>query len=68
LLLFLLQKLGKQLGCAWDYLEYQWESHYSVLAKFREEYGHCRVSTLSKTHAVLGNWVRTLRVKKGRAS
>ena len=53
-----IEQLDK-LGFAWDYLEYQWESKYSALVKFRKEYGHCRVSTLSKTHAALANWVRT---------
>ncbi len=58
-----IEQLDK-LGFAWDYLEYQWESKYSALVKFREEYGHCRVSTLSKPHAALANWVRTQRLNK----
>ena len=58
-----IEQLDK-LGFVWDCLEYQWESKYSALVKFRKEYGHCRVSTLSKTHAALGNWVRTQRLRK----
>ena len=58
-----IERLDK-LGFVWDCLEYQWESNYAALVKFQEEYGHCRVSTLSKPHAALGNWVRTLRLKK----
>ncbi|MEI8375291.1 MAG: helicase associated domain-containing protein [Planctomycetota bacterium] len=53
-----------KLGFAWDYLEFKWESQYAALVKFRKEYGHCRVSTLSKTHSVLANWVRTQRLRK----
>ena len=34
------------------------------LVKFREEHGHCRVSTLSKPHAALASWVRTQRANK----
>ena len=58
-----IEQLGK-LGFVWDCREYQWESRYSALVKFREEYGHCRVSTLSKPHAALANWVRGLRTKR----
>jgi hypothetical protein len=58
-----IEQLDK-LGFAWDYLEYQWETQYSALVEFREEYGHCRVSTLWKTHAALANWVRTQRKNK----
>ncbi len=53
-----------RLGFAWDYLEHQWESKYSALVEFQKEYGHCRVSTLWKTHAALANWVRTQRKNK----
>ena len=55
-----------KLGFVWNLFEDQWESNYSALVDFQREYGHCRVSTLSKTHAALGNWVRTLRGKKRR--
>ena len=58
-----IEQLDK-LGFAWDYFEYQWESKYAALVRFREEYGHCRVSTLWKTHAALANWVRTQRERK----
>jgi len=53
-----------KLGFVWDCLEHQWELHYSELVKFREEHGHCRVSTLSKPHAALASWVRTQRANK----
>ncbi len=64
-----IEQLDK-LGFVWDHLEYRWESKYSALVKFRKEYGHCRVSTLSETHAALGNWVhiQRLRKKQGRLS
>ena len=55
-----------KLGFVWNYPEFQWESKYSALVKFRKEHGHCRVSTLSKTHAALANWVRTQRLSKKR--
>ena len=58
-----IEQLDK-LGFVWDHLEYRWEAQYSALAKFRKEYGHCRVSTLSETHAALGNWVHTQRQRK----
>jgi hypothetical protein len=58
-----IEQLDK-LGFVWNWLENQWESRYAALVEFRKEHGHCRVSTLSKTHAALGNWVRTLRVRK----
>ena len=38
-----------------------WTQRLKELAAFKEMYGHCRVSTLSKSHAGLGNWVRTQR-------
>ena len=36
------------LGFVWDFLDHQWESQYAALAEFRKQYGHCRVSTLSR--------------------
>jgi len=59
----LIDQLDK-LGFVWNYLEHQWEAGYAALIEFRKEYGHCRVSTLSKTHAALANWVRTQRLRK----
>jgi DNA-binding CsgD family transcriptional regulator len=58
-----IEQLDK-IGFVWNCVEFNWESNYSALAKFREEFGHCRVSTLSKTHARLAFWVRMLRAKK----
>ena len=58
-----IEQLDK-LGLVWSWHEHQWELNYAALIEFRKEYGHCRVSTLSKTHASLANWVRTERVKK----
>jgi hypothetical protein len=58
-----IEQLDK-LGFIWSFVDELWESRYSALVKFRKAYGHCRVSTLSKTHASLGNWVRRQRVMK----
>ena len=38
-----------------------WKRRLHELAAFKREFGHCCVSTLSKDHASLGNWVRTQR-------
>ena len=43
-----------------------WQQHLEDLAAFQKEHGHCCVSTLSKTHASLGNWVRTQRGQRKR--
>ena len=59
-----------ELGFVWDgtldarvaeVYEEVWESKYAALVEFQRAHGHCRVSTLSKDHASLGNWVRTMR-------
>ncbi len=41
-----------------------WEERVAELVEFQKTYGHCRVSTLSKTHRSLGLWVRTQRGKR----
>ena len=41
-----------------------WKRRLQELAEFKKKYGHCCVSTLSKTHAGLGNWVRTQRGRR----
>ena len=43
-----------------------WKRRLLDLALFQREFGSCHVSTLSKTHASLGNWVRTQRVRRKR--
>ena len=43
-----------------------WERRLKELEAFKKEHGHCRVSTLSKDHASLGCWVRTMRVYRRR--
>ena len=43
-----------------------WEKHFNELKEFKKQHGHCLVSTLSKTHATLGNWVRTQRQRRKR--
>jgi hypothetical protein len=58
-----IERLDK-LGFAWDCCESWWDTMYSALAEYQKEYGHCRVSTLSKTHTRLGRWVQTQRARK----
>ena len=41
-----------------------WKRRLHELAAFKREFGHCCVSTLSKDHASLGNWVRTQRGRR----
>ena len=41
-----------------------WELKYAELVEFQRVHGHCRVSTLSKEQASLGNWVRTQRGRR----
>lgn len=43
-----------------------WQRRLKELAAFKKKYGHCSVSTVSKTHASLGCWVRTQRGKRRR--
>ena len=58
------------LGFVWSRQETSWHSMYGALAEYQRAHGHCRVSTLDKQHARLGNWVRTQRYarKKGKLS
>lgn len=54
-----------QLGFEWERTgDPRWEGMYEQLAAFQREHGHCRVSTISKEHRKLGNWVRTLRMRR----
>jgi hypothetical protein len=56
-----------KLGFVWDRSKQQrWETMCAALADYRRLYGHCRVSTVSKTHRTLGNWVRNQRGKRKR--
>ena len=41
-----------------------WQRRLQELAAFKKRFGHCDVSTLSKNHASLGNWVRTQRGRR----
>jgi hypothetical protein len=43
-----------------------WKQRLAELAAFKKKHGHCRVSTLSKNNASLGNWVRTQRGRRRR--
>ncbi len=53
-----------ELGIAPSYAANLWEEHFSELEAFRREHGHCKISTASKTHAALGNWVRAQRERR----
>jgi hypothetical protein len=60
-----------ELGFVWDgalqaWAEEAWESKYAALVEFQRTHGHCRVSVLSKDHARLSNWVRTMRGNRKR--
>jgi len=60
-----LKRLDK-IGFVWAKVGKAWESKYAALVEFQRIHGHCRVSTLSKDHASLGNWVRTQRGRRRR--
>jgi hypothetical protein len=52
-----------ELGFEWEINKHRlrWRSRREELAAFQRRFGHCRVSTLSKEYASLGNWVRAQR-------
>lgn len=58
-----------RLGFVWEPRP-SWDVLYAELAAYQKVHGDCLVSTLSKTHKRLGNWVRSLRAqrKQGRLS
>jgi len=58
-----IERLDK-LGFAWSWREDQWEAQFADFVAFHKANGHCRVSTVSKTHPSLGRWVRKMRTKK----
>ncbi|MGA2031333.1 MAG: helicase associated domain-containing protein [Thermoguttaceae bacterium] len=60
----------EKIGFVWTPTKAAWESKYAALVKYQRAQGHCRVSKLSKDHASLGNWVRTMREyrKRGKLS
>jgi len=39
----------------------RWETQFIELQAFQKRLGHCDVSSLSKTNAVLGRWAKTQR-------
>ncbi len=43
---------------------YSWRQRYEQLLKFREEYGHCNVSTTDVKYAKLSRWVQHQRAEK----
>jgi hypothetical protein len=50
------------IGFDWDRGgEGRWEDMYAALADYQHLHGHCRISTLSEEHRLLGNWVHTQR-------
>jgi hypothetical protein len=50
------------IGFEWDRGgETRWDEMYAELADFQHANGHCRISTLSDDHRVLGVWVHTQR-------
>ena len=57
------ERIGRldQLGFTWSRHQAAWEEQFDELTAFQQQHGHCNVSTLSRTHAALGNWVRTQR-------
>jgi uncharacterized protein YjiS (DUF1127 family) len=57
-----IRRLDK-LGITWSNAAV-WETHFSELEAFKKTYGHCKVSTLSKTHAILANWVHIQRNRR----
>jgi hypothetical protein len=62
-----LERLDR-IGFVWTMVEDAWESKYAALVEYQRTHGHCWVSTLSKDHASLGNWVRTQRGRRRRGS
>jgi hypothetical protein len=57
------QRLNR-LGFAWDYREGLWDRRITELKAFQRKYGHTQVSSCSRKHPNLGNWVHFQRVQK----
>ncbi len=53
-----------RIGFAWDYREGLWDRRFTELKAYRRKCGHCQVSSYSKEHPALGNWVLFQRVQK----
>mmetsp|Transcript_18665 Transcript_18665/g.47160 ORF Transcript_18665/g.47160 Transcript_18665/m.47160 type:complete len:272 (+) Transcript_18665:830-1645(+) len=49
-------------GFVWDPLDEQWQAMLEELCAFKEQTGHCRVSSRDKEHNKLGRWADTQRV------
>lgn len=41
-----------------------WDTSHAAPVQYLRKHGHCRISTLDKDHAKLGNWGRTQRGKR----
>lgn len=59
------ERLNK-IGFVWTRNGEVWESKFAALVEYQQTHGHCRVSSISKDHASLGNWVRTMRGQRRR--
>jgi hypothetical protein len=53
-----------RIGFIWDWPYEHWEENYALLVQYRKKFGNCRVSTLSKQHGKLAQWVRVQRKKQ----
>ncbi|WP_080121412.1 DEAD/DEAH box helicase [Chlamydia suis] len=51
----------EELGFVWDVFEESWEENFLELQRFREEHGHCKVSTRYPQNPFLGIWVSNQR-------
>ena len=59
-----LKRLNR-LGFSWDIYAELWEQNFSVLQKFHEREGHCRVPLVHKEDALnIGSWVKTQRANQ----
>jgi hypothetical protein len=57
------------IGFGWERRgQRRWDEMCADLAEYQRVHGHCRISTLSEGHRLLGNWVHTQRTlrKQGR--
>ncbi|MEI8375822.1 MAG: helicase associated domain-containing protein [Planctomycetota bacterium] len=54
----------EELDFTWGALDVGWEKGFNDLQAFHKQHGHCNASTISKTDAAVGIWVRNQRQKK----